>query len=41
MDIVLNGSDLRESTMPTFSDRLSTGDVLAILEYFKVPMGPR
>ncbi|MCB2224501.1 MAG: cytochrome c [Actinobacteria bacterium] len=38
--LIANGSDFAQSRMPAFGDRLSTGEIEAILEYIKTWWGP-
>jgi mono/diheme cytochrome c family protein len=40
IDLIANGSDFAQSRMPEFGDRLSTGEIEAILEYIKTWWGP-
>jgi mono/diheme cytochrome c family protein len=40
IDLVASGSDFAQSGMPAFGDRLSTGEIEAILEYIKTWWGP-
>jgi mono/diheme cytochrome c family protein len=40
VDLIANGSDFAQSRMPAFGDRLSTGEIEAILEYIKTWWGP-
>ncbi len=40
IDLIANGSDFAQSRMPAFGDRLSTGEIEAILEYIKTWWGP-
>lgn len=41
MEIIRSGSDLPESRMPAFGDRLTDEDIEAILEYIKTSWGAR
>jgi mono/diheme cytochrome c family protein len=40
IDLIANGSDFAQSRMPAFGDRLSTGQIEAILEHIKTWWGP-
>ena len=40
VELVANGSNFPQSTMPTFDDQLSEDEIRAILEYIKTWWGP-
>jgi mono/diheme cytochrome c family protein len=40
LDLIANGSDFPKTQMPTFGDKLSDEEILAILEYLKSWWGP-
>jgi mono/diheme cytochrome c family protein len=40
LDIIANGSDFPQTQMPTFGDKLSDEEILAIIDYMKSWWGP-